>query len=368
MNKIILLSVGLVIVAVVGFLVFGRKKPEQTQTQTATQPQTQTTEKTTQPTTAPTTKTLKAAEIKNAHSDFKFSGTIPAGWQAEAVTAIDSINLYDPEVSGESNLEKSQIFIRKFTANSFLTLSTVIIHKREELTVNDRPAVRYDIEKKSGVADFPNQPFWRSKRHIVTDVRVSDSNPSVFYVIAQRPDLDDKIYQQFLDSLQVVAKVSLVEPIAEFKSRITKKPFGIFITPETSPVQPEKFRGYHTAADVEYDDKTEEIPIRAIADGTVVMASTASGYGGVLVIRHGINDKDLAVIYGHLDPASLPKVGDRVSAGQRVGILGEGGTPETDGGRKHLHFGIRTDDTVNIKGYVQNKEELSNWIDPLEFY
>ena len=36
--------------------------------------------------------------------------------------------------------------------------------------------------------------------------------------------------------------------------RITKKPFGIFITTQNSPVQPERFSGYHTGVDVEYKD------------------------------------------------------------------------------------------------------------------
>src|SRR3990167_7147055 len=38
-------------------------------------------------------------------------------------------------------------------------------------------------------------------------------------------------------------------PISDWLSRITKKKFGQYITPQTSPVQPERFTGYHTAAD-----------------------------------------------------------------------------------------------------------------------
>lgn len=368
MNKYIIVA-SIAILLVGGFIVFSRQ-----QRTTLNQPQTQTEAQTETLQTAPAeiqkskTKIVKVTDIANAHADYKFSATIPASWEAQAVTEIDSINIYDPAAADSSNLEKSQIFIRKFSANSFLTLSTVTIHKREELTVNNRPAVRYDIEKKAGVADFPNEPSWRNKRHFVTDVRVSDTNPSVFYIIGRRPDVDEKIFQQFLDSLQVVEKSSLIEPIDEFKKRITKKPFGIFITPETSPVQPERFRGFHTAVDVEYDDKTEEIPIRSIADGTVAMATTASGYGGVLVVRHEIGEKTHTVIYGHVDPKSLPKVGEKVKAGQQVAVLGDHLSSETDGGRKHLHLGIRADNTLNILGYVKNKEELTGWLDPLTLY
>ena len=85
-------------------------------------------------------------------------------------------------------------------------------------------------------------------------------------------------------------------------------------------------------------------------------------------MRHEINGKNHTVIYGHLDRKSLPKVGDSVSAGQQVAVLGDHLSKETDGGRKHLHFGIRADDALNIRGYVSKKEELSGWLNPLDFY
>lgn len=352
------------IIAVLGLIFWNRSQTPKQQTQQKTESATSL-----NASEAPQTKTLRAEDIPNSHADFKFSATIPAAWQVEAVTTIDSINIFDPAFSGNSNLEKSQIFIRKFSANSFLTLSTVKIHERTELTIDNRPAVRYDIEKKSGVPDFASQPFWRNTRHIVTDVRVTDDNPSVFYVIAKRPDLDDKIYQQFLDSLQVVAKISLIEPIDDFKTRITKKPFGIYITPQTSPVAPEKFVGLHTAVDVEYVDKPDvDIPVRAITIGEVIKSGTAAGYGGILVIKHNINSKTHAVIYGHLDPKSLVKLGMQVKTGQQIGVLGEGNTSETDGERKHLHFGVRADSTADIRGYVSSKIELLSWLDPLTFF
>lgn len=168
---------------------------------------------------------------------------------------------------------------------------------------------------------------------------------------------------------QETSPSTLAEPIAEFKSRITKKPFGIYITPQNSPVQPERFSGYHTGTDVEYNDKPDQdIPIYAIADGTVVRSGTASGYGGLLVISHEIQGKNYFAVYGHLDPKSLAPKDKKVTKGEQIGILGEGGTAETDGERKHLHFGIVVKETPDIKGYVQAKEELSGWLNPLELF
>lgn len=159
-------------------------------------------------------------------------------------------------------------------------------------------------------------------------------------------------------------------PIANFGSGITKKPFGIYITPQNSPVQPERFQGYHTGVDIETApaDLDKEIPVFAITGGVVALSQTASGYGGVIAIRHIIKGQNVLAIYGHLAPASLAEVGTRVSAGEKIGILGKAYSRETDGERKHLHFGLYKGADVNITGYVQNKEQLANWLDPQEFF
>lgn len=166
----------------------------------------------------------------------------------------------------------------------------------------------------------------------------------------------------------IVSTPAVSPPIDDFSSRITKKPFGIFITPDNSPVDPERFSGYHTGVDIEYGDTTADIPVRAIAAGSVLESRTAAGYGGVVVIVHEIAGSPHAVIYGHLDPNSLPAVGTAVQPGEQLGILGEGFTAETDGERKHLHFAIRADATVSLLGYTQQESGLSAWIDPVLFF
>ena len=154
----------------------------------------------------------------------------------------------------------------------------------------------------------------------------------------------------------------LVEPVALFSQRITKKPFGIHITPATSLVQPERFSGYHTGVDIEYADINGDVPVYAITDGTVLLSRQASGYGGVVAIRHQVNGESVVAIYGHLDPAVLPATGDTVTKGEQIGILGEGNSPETDGERKHLHFAIHKDTQPDIRGYVSSQAELEQWL------
>jgi len=153
--------------------------------------------------------------------------------------------------------------------------------------------------------------------------------------------------------------------------RVTKKPFGIFITPEGSPVSPERFRGYHTGADFEVfdgeDEKSIELP--ALCDGTVIYANRVSGYGGVLIQTCDINGETVTVLYGHISVASVElEKGDRVEKGDTIGVLGKGFSGETDGERPHLHLSIHKGTDIELKGYVQSEEELNAWMDPMTLF
>lgn len=163
-------------------------------------------------------------------------------------------------------------------------------------------------------------------------------------------------------------KSELAEPVTNFKARVTKKPFGIYITPQNSPISPERFTGYHTGADAEYTDISADVPVYAVADGKVVLSRTASGYGGVFMLEITLDSTKLTVLYGHIRPSSLPKVGTSVTKGEHIGLLGAGYSSETDGERRHLHFAILSDNSLNIKGYVSNKSDLSSWINPLKYF
>ncbi len=157
-------------------------------------------------------------------------------------------------------------------------------------------------------------------------------------------------------------------PVSDARSRVTKKPFGIYITPKTSPVRPERFTGYHTGADLETTPAEADIdvPVHAICDGELLVKRTASGYGGVAVESCTINGQAMTVVYGHLRLSSItPKVGEPLMHGEKFAVLGKGYSSETDGERKHLHLAIHKGTAVNILGYVQRKADLAQWIDPL---
>lgn len=155
-------------------------------------------------------------------------------------------------------------------------------------------------------------------------------------------------------------------PLDRTGERVTKKPFGIFITPKTSPVQPERFQGYHTGTDFEIfpEELSTDVPVHAICSGKIAVKRFASGYGGVLVQDCSLNSQPITVIYGHLKLTSISKnAGDNLDTGDIIGSLGKAFSSETDGERKHLHLGIHKGSAVNILGYVQSKSELSGWVD-----
>jgi len=161
---------------------------------------------------------------------------------------------------------------------------------------------------------------------------------------------------------------TVVIPIDGFWSRVTKKPFGIKIDPATSPVQPERFSGYHTAVDAETSasEANMDIPIRAVAAGTVLLARIVDGYGGFMAIQHSIDGQQMIGVYGHLRASSFTvKSDDKVSVGQVIGVLGTGYSSETSGERKHLHFGLIRGTTLTYRGYVATQSELSGWLDPV---
>jgi murein DD-endopeptidase MepM/ murein hydrolase activator NlpD len=157
----------------------------------------------------------------------------------------------------------------------------------------------------------------------------------------------------------------IVAPISRYSERITKKPFGIKITPATSPVQPEKFSGYHTGTDFEIfpEELNADVQIFAICDGPLVVKKFATGYGGVAVQACTINNSDITVVYGHLKLTSIQaQIGDILNKNDKLGLLGNAYSGETDGERKHLHLGIHKGKGINILGYVQSQKELDGWM------
>jgi murein DD-endopeptidase MepM/ murein hydrolase activator NlpD len=156
-------------------------------------------------------------------------------------------------------------------------------------------------------------------------------------------------------------------PLDRASERVTKKTFDLYITPQNSPISPERFTGFHTGADFEIfpEELNTEVPVKAICSGTLKLKETASGYGGVAVQNCELNGEAITVVYGHLKLSGIAKrAGENLTAGETLGILGAGYSAETDGERKHLHLSIHKGASTNITGYVSAENDLSEFMDP----
>ena len=162
----------------------------------------------------------------------------------------------------------------------------------------------------------------------------------------------------------------LIAPISSALERVTKKPFGIKISPNNSPVSPERFTGYHTGVDFEIlsGEENIDVPISAICTGPLLIKRWANGYGGMVVQKCQLEGQDITVVYGHLKITSvIIKINDIITAGEQIGILGKGYSTETDGERKHLHLGIHKGAIPNTSGYISDPANLVNWIDITQY-
>ncbi len=165
---------------------------------------------------------------------------------------------------------------------------------------------------------------------------------------------------------QPAPSITITPPLPDAASRITKKPFGIYVSPQNSPVQPEHFTGYHTGTDFEIfqGELNKDVSVSAICTGKIDVKRTAQGYGGVLVESCNLDNQPVTVVYGHLKLSSIsPSVSDTLTAGESFALLGDAYSAETGGERKHLHLGIRKGTAVNLLGYVQKQTDLAGWLD-----
>jgi len=162
-----------------------------------------------------------------------------------------------------------------------------------------------------------------------------------------------------------------IAPLDRASERVTNKPFGILIKKATSPVQQERFSGYHTGTDFETfpDESDIDVSVYAVCTGVLEVKESASGYGGLVVQRCTSDGKPVSILYGHLALGSVTAfVGDILEQGSVIGTLGKAQSVDTDGERKHLHLGIfKGAGTASILGYVASHNELDRWIDPCLF-
>ncbi|MEX0362684.1 MAG: aminotransferase class III-fold pyridoxal phosphate-dependent enzyme [Allomuricauda sp.] len=91
-------------------------------------------------------------------------------------------------------------------------------------------------------------------------------------------------------------------------------------------------------------------PVHALFDGQVVTAVNDAGdkeYGGLVILKHQVNNLEFYTLYGHMTVASATKnkVGDTLKKGDCIGLLGN--YPENGNWAPHLHFQLM----LSLLGY-----------------
>lgn len=201
-----------------------------------------------------------------------------------------------------------------------------------------------------------------------TSESTNQNQPSAEGEVGNNPEVDEGGNESVNEG--VGEQDSVVAPISRAAERVTKKPFGLQVSPNNSPIQPERFSGYHTGVDFETfpEEKNSDVAINAICDGKLASKRNASGYGGLATQYCTIDGQAVTVVYGHMRLSSITaKVGEELKVGQNLGVLGTGFSSETDGERKHLHLGIVKGQGSDIRGYVTQQSLLGDFIDVMKY-
>jgi murein DD-endopeptidase MepM/ murein hydrolase activator NlpD len=104
---------------------------------------------------------------------------------------------------------------------------------------------------------------------------------------------------------------------------------------------------FHSGIDI---DAPYGSPVRAAADGNVIEAAMAAGYGREIVLDHG---HDVLTIYGHLSSMAVVP-GQHVIRGQMIGYVGQSGRATGP----HLHYEVRVHKVpVNPHKYLRTTSE-----------
>ena len=229
------------------------------------------------------------------------------------------------------------------------------IHVGDQLTISN--AVPYltvvDVERQSGVQDIPYEVEYQDDSSLyVGDTRVlsagvygkADVTANVTYINGEETNRE------------VVASVTLSEPVAELQARGTMErptwlPTGSFRWPCSGRISSRfGYRNtgiagastYHKGIDIGNSYGT---PILAADGGTVTYAGWMSGYGYLIIIDHG---NGYETYYGH-NSSLVASDGEKVYKGQQVARMGSTGISSGN----HCHFGVKKNGTfVNPLNYL----------------
>lgn len=280
----------------------------------------------------------------------------------KAKETLDLLSSDDPEAMAKLNTQNDAANSEQLSYLSKALNDTAAERDRLERAAQDALAKAQDIELELRLAEERNEQIFRQIEEAMT-VSIEPLN-KMFRAAGTNPDsIIDAIRKGYSGYGGPMTKISShgAAPTAEeiralgilndldelnvYRIAIDKIPFA-------NPIK-SSFRytsGYgrrwgrmHYGTDFAAPHGT---PIYASADGVVVHAGWASGYGRLIKIKH---DFGYETRFGHLSKIRV-KVGQKVSRGERIGDMGNTGRSTGT----HLHYEIRINgNAINPMKYLK---------------
>ena len=202
-----------------------------------------------------------------------------------------------------------------------------------------------DLRKRAGLSDedvpSPQQENEQSQGGLNLTIPAED----LFRLAkARMPQLDNHLER----SVRPALEQTLAEEAARNAAFPSAKPLkGELDVSSEFGLRPNPFggRSYEVHSGIDFRGPIG-MPVHATAEGVVVTAEYAGGYGNHVVIDHGYGHDTL---YAHLSEIEV-EVGDRVRRGALIGALGNTGRSSGP----HLHYEVhRNGQAVNPRFYLQ---------------
>lgn len=174
-----------------------------------------------------------------------------------------------------------------------------------------------------------NVQYYNSLKRVLTgDVSMASFNKDSIIKAAEEEQLNEYNLSPSKEDSLLREKVAKEDKYSLFESATSKVSFVLFPPVKGSISEDYSVEKKHFAVDVVVP---EETPVKAVADGTVILSEWTTQTGYVMLIEHS---EGLISVYKH-NSALTKEQGDLVKSGEVIAISGNSGKLTTG---PHLHF------------------------------
>lgn len=235
-------------------------------------------------------------------------------------------------------LTRLNVFVIASLSAIFLILGTILLIAftplREYIPGYSSTALKRQATELTNKTDslqqviaLNNQYYASIKRVLTGDVMTVEFNKDSIIAAAEE-DINQLSLNPSREDSLLREKIDKEDKYSLFESATAKVSFVLFPPVKGTISEPYNAKTKHFAVDIVV---AKDTPVKAVADGTVILADWTTDTGYVLLVEHS---EGLLSVYKH--NASLTKAqGDLVKAGEVVAISGNSGELTTG---PHLHF------------------------------